>query len=187
MRTVVIDPGHSGPVEPGAVGPSGTREADINLSVAMMLASELDAKGFSVMLTRDGDINNTDLTWRAQVANNANADCFISIHCNSAENRDAEGFEIFTSPGQTSADELANELFIAISDAMPELEARCDWGDGDADKESRFTVLMKTDCPAVLVELEFISNPDGEARLNDHSFRHRYAKALAIGTERFLR
>lgn len=185
MKLIVVDPGHSGPVEPGAVGPSGTQEADITLQLSEMLLQELPAGKFRAMLTRTDSIDDDNLTWRAEMANEFGADAFISIHCNAAASRAAYGYEVYTTPGVTSADALATSILNAIGEEMPELSLRADWSDGDADKEANFQVLRQTNCPAVLVELAFISNPDEEQMLRNPGFLRRYAKAIAIGINRY--
>lgn len=81
---IVVDPGHGGEDE-GAIGPTGTKEKDINLSISKKLRKLLEDAGFEVILTRDDDRFIT-LSDRTKIANEAGADMFISIHCNASEN-----------------------------------------------------------------------------------------------------
>ena len=93
-RRIVIDAGHGGS-DPGAIGPTGLREADVNLDVARRLAERLAMRyGFQVALTRDRDVF-VPLEQRASHANGTTADLFVSIHCNAATNRDARGISTF--------------------------------------------------------------------------------------------
>jgi N-acetylmuramoyl-L-alanine amidase len=93
-RRIVIDAGHGGS-DPGAIGPTGLREADVNLDVARRLAERLATRyGFQVALTRDRDVF-VPLEQRASHANGTTADLFVSIHCNAATNRDARGIATF--------------------------------------------------------------------------------------------
>ena len=62
---ICIDPGHSGPCEPGACA-GGVTEANINLQVAKIAARILASRGHEVKLTREKDIDNDDLLWRAE-------------------------------------------------------------------------------------------------------------------------
>ena len=186
MKTVVIDPGHSGPFEPGACGPAGTQEATITMKIGRIAAEELRKVGINAILTRDGNIDDDGLSWRADVANDNNADAFVSIHCNAAENPEAEGVEVFTTPGQNDSDILADFIFEEIMQAMPDLVPRTDGSDGDPDKEANFTVISNTNCPSVLVETEFISNPEKEQILINPGRQRLYAKAIASGIVRFL-
>ena len=186
---VCIDPGHGG-VDPGAIGPVGTKEAEINLLFARALGTELRARGYSVVMTRDGperlaSSKNADLSARYKVANDAKADAFISIHCNAATNATARGFEVYTTRGQNVSDAMATCVFEAwkaqVGGAM-----RPDYSDGDPDKEAGFAVIRGTRCPSCLVELAFISNPQDEQLLRDPQWRVRGAKAIADGVARFL-
>lgn len=94
LRRVVIDPGHGGS-DPGAVGPTGLTEAEVNLDVARRVADRLATRyGVGVVLTRDEDAY-VDLESRAAHANDARADLFVSIHCNAAPNREAHGVATF--------------------------------------------------------------------------------------------
>lgn len=93
-RRVVIDAGHGGN-DPGAIGPTGLKEAEVNLDVARRLADRLALRyGFQVALTRDRDVF-VPLEQRAQHANGTTADLFVSIHCNAAPNREARGISTF--------------------------------------------------------------------------------------------
>ena len=98
IRTVVIDPGHGGH-DPGAIGPKGVKEKDINLKIAKELKKILDKKGKSigienVYLTRSSD-RFIPLEERTAIAKKLNADLFISIHCNASKNRKATGSESY--------------------------------------------------------------------------------------------
>ncbi len=93
---VVIDPGHGGR-DPGAIGRKG-REKDINLSVALKLGNMIqnNCKDVKVLYTRKSDTF-VALDKRAQIANDAKADLFISIHTNSvAKGRTVRGTETYT-------------------------------------------------------------------------------------------
>ncbi|MEZ0470385.1 N-acetylmuramoyl-L-alanine amidase [Luteimonas salinilitoris] len=96
MRPLVIaiDPGHGGQ-DPGAVGPSGKREKDITLAIARELGRQIDATpGLKSYLTRDRDVF-IPLNRRAQLAREAGADMFISIHADAAHNRNAKGSSVY--------------------------------------------------------------------------------------------
>lgn len=93
--TVVIDPGHGG-VDPGALGRKA-KEKNINMSVSRLLADMIKEKfpEVKVIFTRTKDVK-IPLARRADIANNANADLFISIHSNASKSRSASGCETFT-------------------------------------------------------------------------------------------
>ena len=178
---LVIDPGHGGS-DPGAIGPGGTREADINLAVSSRLAALLIRQRHEVVLTRTGDVF-LSLATRADLANSRRADALISIHCNAAVSRAAHGFEVWTSRGQTRADSLASSITSFWSVEFPGQRIRADWSDGDVDKESGFYVIRKTSMPAVLLELQFISHPQWERWLRERENQNRMATVIAAGVE----
>jgi N-acetylmuramoyl-L-alanine amidase len=102
-RLVVIDPGHGG-YDPGAIGVRGTLEKEITLDISREIARKLrGTRGVSVSLTRDDDIF-LPLADRVAVAREAGADLFISIHADSAPNRDARGLSAYTLSDKASDD-----------------------------------------------------------------------------------
>ena len=94
VQTVVVDPGHGGS-DPGALGVGGLREKDVNLGIARSLATQLRARGFDVVLTRDDDRALT-LEDRSAIAESAGGDVFVSIHANAARRKGARGIEVYT-------------------------------------------------------------------------------------------
>ena len=94
IRRVVIDPGHGGH-DPGAVGQSGLQEKDVVLSIGLKLREKLKEElGLDVVMTRATDIF-IPLEERTAIANKVNADLFVSIHVNAANNRNASGIETY--------------------------------------------------------------------------------------------
>ena len=189
-RCVVIDPGHGGK-DPGAIGTLCGREADVNLAVALALSDRLTRRPLApghwirVDLTRTSDVY-LPLARRAAVANLDHADLLVSIHCNAAGDPRARGFEVWTSPGATSADQAATAIWLALRAAVPGRRGRVDMVDGDVDKEAHFTVLTATRCPAVLVELGFISNVEDDALLASPEGRAACVAALEEGIRGWL-
>jgi N-acetylmuramoyl-L-alanine amidase len=93
-KIIVVDAGHGGK-DSGAVGANGTKEKDLNLDIAYELKSIFDKDDdFEVILTRKDDTF-IPLAERTNVANENNADLFISIHCNGNLDRNVSGFEIY--------------------------------------------------------------------------------------------
>jgi N-acetylmuramoyl-L-alanine amidase len=107
IRTIVIDPGHGGR-EVGAVGPNGVLEKDITLAISRRLAAALTAKlGARVVLTRDDD-SVVSLDQRTSIANQYDADLFLSVHLNAAVVSNAKGSETYFLSLEAS-DELARK------------------------------------------------------------------------------
>lgn len=176
MKTLVLDAGHGGQ-DYGAVNSvTKLKEKDVVLDVVLRIQRLLKGK-LNVILTRSDDTF-VSLTGRSIRSNKTTADYFLSIHCNSEENP-AQGFEVFTSPGKTKADEPATRLISAYAAEFPGLKLRSDLSDGDPDKEARFSVLVGTKAPAALLELEFIHTSEGSAFLSSSSNRDRIAKVVA--------
>jgi N-acetylmuramoyl-L-alanine amidase len=93
VSRIVVDPGHGGK-DPGAIGPNGEKEKDINLVIAKQLAKRLKDEGYEVLLTRETDVF-IPLPNRTAFANTKNADLFISVHVNAHDNADIKGVETY--------------------------------------------------------------------------------------------
>jgi len=107
-KIVVIDPGHGGK-DPGAIGYSGIYEKTITLAMAKELKAMLDKEGrYTVYLTRTTDIF-IPLRDRVKIARKYNADLFMSIHADSAANRNAKGLSVYTL-SETASDKEAEAL-----------------------------------------------------------------------------
>lgn len=178
-RVVVIDAGHGG-VDPGAIGITGLREKEVNLAVALRLKALLEQEGARVIMTRSGD-QTLSSTRRAELANEAGGDIFISIHANSFHSSSANGTETFYTKNKSNSEKdrllagsLQRELIAALG--------RRDRGVKTAD----FIVLKNTKMPAALVELAFLSNREEEALLRKDEVRDRAAQALFRGIKAFF-
>jgi N-acetylmuramoyl-L-alanine amidase len=104
---VAIDPGHGGE-DPGAIGPSGLREKDVVLAIALQLRERLNAlPGLRVMLTRDGDFF-VPLNERVRKARRVQADLFISIHADAFMRREARGASVYALSTRGATSTAAN-------------------------------------------------------------------------------
>jgi N-acetylmuramoyl-L-alanine amidase len=91
---VALDPGHGGE-DPGAIGPTGLREKDVVLAVALQLRDKLNAvPGMRVMMTRDADFF-VPLQERVRKARRVQADLFVSIHADAFFRPEARGASVF--------------------------------------------------------------------------------------------
>ncbi|WP_404987644.1 N-acetylmuramoyl-L-alanine amidase [Clostridium culturomicium] len=181
-KLIAIDPGHGGD-DPGAIGKYGLglQEKTIVLNVGLMVRDMLIEKGYRVIMTRTGDYrladNSTeDLKKRAEIANNANADLFVSIHANSAEDRRANGTETYYHKNLSSTSNAA-KIARAIQTNLVSSLGRYDRGVKTAD----FSVLRNTKMDAALAEIAFISNADEEKLLGSEQFQRNAAKAIVDG------
>lgn len=99
-KIIMIDAGHGGK-DPGAVGYKGYREKVIVLQVSQKLQKILEARGYKVYMTRTND-KFVKLSHRTKLANDKNADLFISIHVNAVDNKKVHGIEAyFLSPSRS--------------------------------------------------------------------------------------
>lgn len=173
---IILDPGHGGH-DPGAVGPTGLKEKDVALSIAVKVGRILDYYGIQVIYTRKDD-RFIEIPNRSKVANDAKVDYFVSIHINSATNSSATGTETFAHAQGTTGDKLANSI---QENLVKEINLR-DRGV----KYANFAVLRQTNMPATLVEVAFINNPIEEKLLKSDEFQARVAAGIANGILKFL-
>ncbi len=107
-KIIVIDPGHGGK-DPGAIGRSGVYEKTLTLAMSKELKKQLEAKGkYKVYLTRSTDIF-IPLRDRVKIARKYEADLFVSIHADSAPNKNAKGLSVYTL-SETASDKEAQAL-----------------------------------------------------------------------------
>jgi len=173
---IVVDAGHGGR-DPGAIGSGGIYEKTINLQVAQRVAGLLAQRGVSVIMTRRDD-RFIELEDRADLANQRNADLFVSIHSDSAPNRQVQGFTLYVAgAASASARRAAGCLNRTLAATGSE---------GHGIREADYKVLVQTNCPAILIELGYLSNPQDTLRLKDPTHQNRLAQAIADGILTYL-
>ena len=174
---ICIDPGHSGSFEPGACAGDVT-EAAVTLEIARITARMLQKYRHKVLLTRTGEVDNDWLTWRCEAAWNFGADIFISIHCNAHASSEANGTEVFYFPTSENGHTLARCI-------QEEVVKSCRTADRGVKTNDEWTVLLETACPAVLVELAFLTNDSERELLTTDMGQRRFAEGLVKGINRF--
>lgn len=100
---------------------------------------------------------------------------YVSLHSNAGG---GTGFEVFTSRGETLSDLYATVWADEIKREFPGFPFRADYTDSDPDKEAGFTVLRRTDCPAVLGEYLFFDNPRDWAEIQEEGYAGRAARSV---------
>ena len=175
-KRVVIDAGHGGEYDPGAVF-EGRQEKDDNLRLALAVGDILENNGVEVIFTRVTDVYDSPYE-KADMANAADADFFVSIHRNAAA-------EPGTGSGTMSLvyreEGLAKELASSINREL----AKTGFTDLGTFERPGLVVLRRTQIPAVLVEAGFIDNPEDNARF-DAQF-DEIANAIATGILNVIR
>ncbi|MCL2284798.1 MAG: N-acetylmuramoyl-L-alanine amidase, partial [Firmicutes bacterium] len=187
---IFIDPGHGGS-DPGALG-NGMRESDINLDVSNRLAQILRAQGFEVMMSRTTDVTRS-INERWQMANNWNADYFISVHTNSGGGTGVETIIPTQSPNNPARDLQATRRFAEIvSNTLGNslgMRVR-DFNGVITEEQTRhgsLGVLRFTRMIAVYPELAFIDSPLVNPDVNIlRNRRQELAQALANGIRAFV-
>ena len=180
---IYVDQGHN-PVNPnaGAEG-SGYREQDLVYGIGVLLAEILEENGFETRLSRNspteqiGVSNLTSLQQRVNEANAWGADYFISLHTNASANPAAGGSEALVYRLSSVSARLARSI-------LEQLELSTGLRNRGVIARPGLYVLRKTQMPAVLVELGFITNP-AEAQLMAESPR-LFAGGIANGIIDFV-
>lgn len=184
-KVIGIDPGHGG-IDGGANDRKGFMEKDIVLDVTRRLRVLLVRQGATVIVTRDADIELTDLgeedeeseevrdlQGRMKIINRARPAVFLSLHINASLSSSACGGMVFYKAGCEESKRLAQ----AIQEELWRLQPYNQRGIDTAN----FHVLRNSKSPAVLVEMAFISNPLEYRLLATPSYRQMLAEALANG------
>ena len=190
--TICLDPGHGGQghIPDYKRGPTGLREAEVNLQVALYLREMLQGSGATVIMTRIDDTY-VSLPRRSQIANENHADFFISLHHNAIENRPETNYTSTWYHGDADESrpslDLARYIQQGVADALrlPTSPATGLYSDKLV-TTSGFGVLRLTECPAVVCEASFYSNPEEEARLRLPDYRKREAYGYFLGLARYV-
>ncbi|WP_342985464.1 N-acetylmuramoyl-L-alanine amidase, partial [Clostridium saudiense] len=214
-KLVVIDPGHENPG--GDPGASATHngityiESNLNLQIAVRLKAQLEAKGIEVYMTRyeGSGLISTDSTEslrkRVSVANEMNADFFVSIHHNSFTSESANGFEVYYSTGtpitttiakssitedgrdltleRSSYRSRSNTEKVQISKSVATqitngVSSKLNMYNRGA-KDSNLYVCKNTLMPSILVENGFLTNPTEAAKVSTASHQQKLAEIIA--------
>ena len=173
---VVLDAGHGGE-DPGAVQGDAV-EKEITLEIAKMTKDLLEESGYKVAMTREED-NRVELGNRAKFANKRNAKVFVSIHCNASENHKGNGIETYHTEQKGLEDKLLAEM---IQSAVMEQTDALDRGIKTAD----YTVIVRTNMPAALIEVGFLTDEAEKEMLQDKEYQQKLAKGIAEGIRRYL-
>ncbi|MGW4395559.1 N-acetylmuramoyl-L-alanine amidase [Amycolatopsis nivea] len=177
-KRIVIDPGHGG--EDLGVVAGGLREADIAWDLARRLEGRMQATGMEALISRGPNHSPTDFE-RARFANDAGADLFLSLHSDSNPSPRAQGvasFHFGTGNGTTST---VGELLAGF--IQREVAARTGLLDCRTHYKT-WEIFTRTRCPAVRVEIGYLTNPDDAARLGDPAFRDVVAEGILIAVKR---
>jgi len=197
-EVICIDPGH-GFDDAGCSSEllGGMDEAQVNLAIALMLDEELRGRGYTTILTHDGESfpvtsaydNNNKFKpeERTAYAETLDIDYYVSIHCNSFEAPDVSGIRVYYFDGPIKTEHTSGEMAQSIND-----EIIASLGEGTDStvhdmKKGVFHVLKATSVPASLIEVGFVTNPTDAANMIDSVWQRAFAVGVAEGIDKYYR
>lgn len=183
-KVILVDAGHGG-IDPGGNRP-GIKEKDINLAVAMQLKGVLNRYGAKVVLSREADQDlseqcdnekvkgryRRDLAARLEMAEESDADLFISIHANTSADVKRRGAEAFYDRKSDTGKALASTIQTELLKVTPSA-AKAAPGD--------FFLLRRNKIPATLIEIGYITNPQEKLLLQSQEHQQKLAEAIGQG------
>ena len=205
-QTAVLDPGHSSvvasgtePLGPGSTenkaadtsGTSGTvsglTEYELNLTVSQKLRTELQNRGYTVLMTRESNDVPVSCIERADVANNSDADAFVRIHANGSEDSSAKGAMTICitpdNPFYPALYEQARALSDCIINNLSEVTG-CE-NDGVWETDS-MSGNNWSQVPATIVEMGYMTNPDEDALMATDDYQNKIVKGIADGIDQYF-
>jgi N-acetylmuramoyl-L-alanine amidase/putative methionine-R-sulfoxide reductase with GAF domain len=211
---IVVDAGHGG-WDLGTVGRRGLLEKDLVLEISQRLGKLLESRlGMEVIYTRPDD-NYITLDERASIANQSQADLFVSVHANYSDLPSARGVEtyytnFFSAPGSKDVDthspasgpgpvtaslsaadlheriEQSRRLAASVQRSLYSTLSVQNPGLRDRGiKEAGFVVLTEGAMPGILAEVSFVSSPTDEQKLRSGGYREQIAEALYRGIAKY--
>ena len=183
---VVLDAGHGG-ADGGCVSVNGVPEKDINLSVMLTARDMLDLLGYDVRCTRETDVSihdqgieglakqkKSDMDNRLAIINGSGAEVAVSIHQNQFTDPKYSGAQMFYKAESSESSALADVL----------RERFRIWLQPDNERETKpvgdeLFLIHNANCPAVMAECGFLSNPEEAAKLESLSYQQEVAMVIA--------
>lgn len=194
-KTIFLDPGHGGH-DSGAYY-YGIAEKDLNLQVSRKLRKRLEELGYTVLTSRDSDVDVDFVTERSRMVNKTNADFFISIHFNATGNDTTLNLGIQTYSYKEDADypSKINQYWHNNPDRMSESNRLAadlhsslltETGARDAGLlQATFAVLRETAKPAVLLELGYMDNPEENQRIRSEQYQDKLVEGIIKGIQKY--
>jgi len=185
-RVIVVDAGHGG-FDPGAIGPGKNVEKDITLAISGKLVRCLSQAGALVVNVRDSDKDlagdnfsgslrerkRKDLAARVAMAEDNNADIYISIHTNADVSPRWTGAQTFYSGNSENAKAIAESIQDELTRILGNTTRKA--------KTGSYFITDKTDMAAIIVEVGFLSNPQEEKLLASDEYQNKLAFAIYSG------
>lgn len=187
---VIIDAGHGG-VDGGAVSCTGAYESNINLEIALKLNDLMRLLGIRTVMIRQTDCSVytngetiaakkiSDIKERVRIVNSTPNAILLSIHQNNFHDSRYSGAQVFYSAHADSRD-LAEKMQSSFRSNLNPMNKR-------SIKRSSGVYLMEhTNCPGILVECGFLSNPEEEAKLRNHAYQTKICSVISTTISQYL-
>ncbi|WP_262082185.1 N-acetylmuramoyl-L-alanine amidase [Streptococcus sp. Marseille-Q5855] len=194
-KTIFLDPGHGGR-DSGAYY-YGIAEKDLNLQVSRKLRKRLEELGYTVLTSRDSDVDVDFVTERSRMVNKTNADFFISIHFNATGNDTTLnlGIQTYSYKEDAGYPSKINQYWHNNPDRMSESNRLAadlhsslltETGARDAGLlQATFAVLRETAKPAVLLELGYMDNPEENQRIRSDQYQDKLVEGIIKGIQKY--
>jgi N-acetylmuramoyl-L-alanine amidase len=181
---VIIDAGHGGK-DMGTQSTKGAKayEKHLTLTTAEYLSRYLGLLGYRTAMTRTSDIF-IDLKDRSAFANEKKPAAFVSIHYNSAPNKDAHGIEVYYFQSDDDKERTKKSKLLAkkvLDRALEYTKAK-----SRGAKHGNYAVIRETDMPAIIVEGGFMTNEEEMNKIRDLNYLRRLAWGIAEGVQQYL-
>ena len=189
-NVIVLDPGHGGS-DPGMIGIDGLEEKGINLSVSLLLREKLEAKGYTVVLTRESDQGlyddsaqnkkAQDMQRRIALIDETAPVLTVSIHQNSYHDPSVKGPQVFYYETSGEGKELAADLQESLNTTLEVERPR------EIKGNTSYYLLKRSKGVLVIAECGFLTNPDEADLLQTEEYQEKVADALTDGIVTYLR
>lgn len=206
-KIIVIDLGHQvkgnsaqEPIGPGATetkakvtgGATGVAtkqtEYDLNLKVALLLQQKLQAKGYTVIMTRTTNEVNISNKERAEIANNANAAAFIRIHANSLNDQSVKGILTMCQTANNQYNGYLAEKSYKLSKLVLDNVINTTGGvNKGVTRTDTMSGINWCTVPTTIIEMGFLSNPEEDRLLATDSYQEKIVDGIVQGIEEFLK
>ena len=200
--TVCVDPGHQGipisvrePLGPGLRGwhhttngqAQGVRtrrfESAVTLEIGLLLRNALLLEGADVVMTRENQQTSVSNVRRAEIANEAQADFFIRLHCDANRNPKKRGVSVYLPLNSANARAVADrKTYRAYGEAMLQAlleETGAGWG--IVRQNNDYVASNWAAMPAFLIEMGFMSNEEDDLLLSDPEYRRKLVSGMVEG------